>query len=251
MSFDVWTHRDCTLILGDCLEVLPTLEAKSVDAVVTDPPYGISYVKGKGGRGVHTRRNIEPIQGDDQPFDPSPLLRFQNVLCWGADNYASRLPRGRWLAWSKLAGMESWDSFCDVEFAWHSRPGASRIFELRWKGIACVKAGEGYGVRVHPTQKPVGLMTWCLEQVGAKEGYTILDPFMGSGTTGVACVRTGRKFIGIEKEPKYFDIAKRRIIEAYDSFGLFCESPVAVEAPQPATDDPQPATHNPQPATDN
>ncbi len=210
---------DCTLYHGDCLEILPKLG--KVDAVVTDPPYGIAHVKGAGGHGKHNRRNIAEIHGDNIDFDPSLFLQYDNVLCWGADHYSTRLPHGRWLAWNKLVSMDSFDSFSDVEFAWHNRRGAARICNLMWKGICQDKSGEGNGERFHPTQKPIALMSWCLEQVGSMRGDTILDPFMGSGTTGVACVRTGRKFIGIEIDKNYFDIACRRIREAYEQTALF------------------------------
>ena len=212
----------CTLYCGDCRDILPTLG--KVDAVVTDPPYGIAHKKGSSGKtGSYlgnklshgTQRNIEAIAGDDQPFDPAPFLAVcENVLLWGADHFSQRLPHGRFLAWNKLGDKEPWDSFSDVEFAWHSRRGASRIFSYVWKGM-CQGAGEDKGdTRNHPTQKPVCLMRWCLEQVGSTPGDLILDPFMGSGTTGVACIRTSRRFIGIEKEPKYFEIALKRIREA-------------------------------------
>ncbi len=152
-----------TLYLGDCREILPGLPRP--DALISDPPYGIAHVKGSGGHGQHSRRNIAPIVGDASPFDPGPLLVFDNVLIWGAEHYCARLPadEGRWLAWNKLDDMESYDSFSDVEFAWHSRGGAARIFNYKWKGIASVKAGEAAG-RDHPTQKPIGLMKWCIAE---------------------------------------------------------------------------------------
>ena len=210
------------LYCADCMDVLPHLSG--VDAVVTDPPYGIAFVKGKSGtegayRGkvpASESRHDEPIIGDSEPFDPSHLLAFENVLTWGANHYCKKLPScGRWLAWNKLEYLESFDSFSDIEFAWHSIGKVSRVLNYMWKGgLACRKAGENNGKRDHPTQKPVGLMCWCLEQVKSKEGDTILDPYMGSGSTGVAAVRMKRKFIGIEKEPKYFDIAVKRIERA-------------------------------------
>jgi site-specific DNA-methyltransferase (adenine-specific) len=222
----VETIGDCTLILGDCLEILPTLG--KVDAVVTDPPYGIGYAHlgfHDGSIGITqaaNKRGAPPVIGDSEPFNPAPLLAFSNVLMWGANHYFARLPdKGRWIAWNKLGHMEPWDSFSDVEFAWHSGKGASRIFSMLWKGLACDKRGESNGLREHTTQKPIRLMEWCIEQVGAAP--TILDPFMGSGTTGVACVNLGRKFIGIEIEPRYFDIARRRIEEAYKQPRLFAE----------------------------
>jgi site-specific DNA-methyltransferase (adenine-specific) len=219
------------LWLGDCREILPTLGR--VDAVVTDPPYGIGHQHtGTSSRGnyrgpVDRIRNNEAVTGDGVPFDPSFLLDFDNVLMWGADHYRWRLPEhGRFLAWNKIGAVESYDTFSDVEFAWHSQGRASRIFTFEWKGLMCRKVGENNGIREHPTQKPIALMRWCIEQVG--DAATILDPFMGSGTTGVACVKLGRKFIGIEIEPKYFDIACRRIEEAMRQPDMF------VEAPKPA-----------------
>lgn len=215
-----------TLYLGDCGDVLPTL--RKVDAVVTDPPYGIGYVKGAGGNGRHNRRNIAPIVGDDNPFDPSALLPFGNVLMWGADHYYPRLPdSGRWLAWNKLGDLEPWDSFADVEFAWHSRDGAARMFSLAWKGV--IRAEENGAARHHPSQKPLALMAWCIEQCG--DAGIILDPYMGSGSTGVAAARLGRQFIGIEIDPKYFDIACKRVADALKQTDMF------IEKPKPATQD--------------
>ena len=201
-----WTSPDGRHVIynQNCLDVLPHLTG--VDAVVTDPPYGIAHVKGAGGLGKHTRRNIEAIHGDDAPFDPVPWLAWPCVL-WGANHFAMRLPHGRWLAWNKLADKEPWDSFSDVEFAWNNQRGADRIFSLLWKGI-CQDEKEQGGERLHPTTKPVALMQWCL---GFVDGETILDPFMGSGTTGVACIRTGRRFIGVEISEAYCKIAVQRM----------------------------------------
>jgi DNA modification methylase len=211
-----------TLYCGDCREVLPTLG--KVDAVVTDPPYGIAHVKGAGGLGKHNRRNIAPIFGDDVDFDPSPWLGFKDVILWGASHYAQRLPHGRWLVWDKLGEMKSFDSFSDIEVAWHNKRGAERLFRHMWKGIC--QDSEKDTTREHPTQKPVTLMRWCIEQCDRPE--SVLDPFMGSGTTGVAAVKLGRKFIGIEIELKYFDIACRRMSDALKQPDLF------IEAPRPA-----------------
>ena len=199
---------------GDCREVLPLLDAV---AIVSDPPYGIGYAKGAGGRGCHSfaadgNRNREAIIGDDEPFDPGHLLRFDPVVLFGADHYAQRLPRGRWLVWDKLGGKEGWDSFSDVEVAWHNKPGAARIFRLMWKGL-CQGAGKDKGTkRTHPTQKPVALMEWCIDQAG-RPGV-VCDPYMGTGATGVAAMNLGLRFVGVEIHRPYFDEACRRIEEA-------------------------------------
>ncbi len=197
--------RGVTLYCADCLDV----QLDGVDAVITDPPYGIDHVHSGGGLGKHNRRNLQPILGDSEPFDPSPWLEFPVVVMLGADHYAQRLPRGRWLVWDKLAGMTSFDDFSDVEVAWQNRTGAARIFRYLWKGIC--QQGDKEGGRNHPSQKPTPLMAWLMDQGGVHSGETVLDPYMGSGTTGIACLRTGRRFIGIEKDPKHFQTALERI----------------------------------------
>lgn len=222
-----------SLYLGDCLEILPSLP--KVDAVVTDPPYGIDYVhSGKGappiGRkvGAAKRHGSEyaRLKGDDKLFDPTPFLGLApDVLMWGANNFAHALPpaAGRWLIWDKADGRYEVDSFGDAEIAWHSRGKANRIFAYAWKGVYCVKSGENNGIREHPTMKPIGLMAWCIRQCANPR--LILDPFMGSGTTGVAAVKLGRQFIGIEIEPKYFDVACRRITQALKEPDMFAKPP--------------------------
>lgn len=213
--------ENVTLFCGDCREVLPCLPVDA--AVISDPPYGISYKKGNGGKGKHTVRNTMAIAGDDEPFDPVPWLAFDHVILWGANHYASRLPHGRWMAWDKLAGMSEFDSFSDVEFAWRNGRGKDRVFSHLWKGL-CKASEKGGKERWHPTQKPVALMRWCIDQVA--EAETIIDPFMGSGTTGVAAAQTGRGFIGVECEQSYFDIACRRIADELRRPRLFAE-PIA------------------------
>lgn len=201
-----------TLYLGDCREVLPTLG--KVDAVVTDPPYGIDFTQ---------RTTGLKIIGDDQPFDPAPFLMIADeCLFWGADNFATRLPVGRWLIWVKRAvEMAAPKSYGDGELAWLSKPGC--IKAIRHISDGCIREGAEHGiVRLHPSQKPMAVMEWCL---GFIDGSRICDPFMGSGTTGVAAVKLGRKFIGIEIEPKYFDIACRRIQGALDCPDMFIEKP--------------------------
>jgi len=210
---------NATLYLGDCLEVMPSLGP--VDAVVTDPPYGIGYVHRGNIRGekalvgqtkAANSRGILPITNDDRPFDPAPLLGFSRVLMWGADRYRARLPEtGSFIAWDKSLGRGPADNFVDVEFAWCNWREPRNCVRMLWKGLVCDKRGENNGLRVHPVQKPIRLMAWCIERAG---GGIILDPYMGSGTTGVAAMILGRKFIGVEIEKRWFDIACRRIEES-------------------------------------
>jgi site-specific DNA-methyltransferase (adenine-specific)/modification methylase len=225
-----------TLYLGDCRGILPTLG--KINAVVTDPPYGIGFRwKGADRRGRASglswglgRQSAEPqwsdIIGDDCPFDPTPWLAFDEVILWGANNYPA-LPAARgWLIWDKRCGTTP-DHHGDAELAWTNLDAVIRIHRQLWRGI--VREGEenvANGDKLHPTQKPIELMKWCVRMTHSR---TILDPFMGSGTTGVAAVKLGRRFIGIEIEPKYFDIACRRIGETLKQPDLFIEQPKPVK----------------------
>ncbi len=199
------------LILGDCRDVLPTLG--KVDACVTDPPYGIGEdggkFRGRAGQGhrVLPKMNWDGGTPDGATFD---LIRSvsDHQIIWGGNYFTDKLPPSKgWLYWQKLMGGD----FSDGELAWTSRDKALREFTI------CNKM---HG-KEHPTQKPDELMKWCLELI--PEARTILDPFMGSGTTGVAAVKLGRRFIGVEIEPKYFDIAVKRIEAATKQLDLFIE----------------------------
>jgi DNA modification methylase len=186
------------LLLGDCRDILPSLEP--VCAVVTDPPYGIGH-----GRLLHTgikqKTQIEPGSWDDEPADLSILPDVPSII-WGG-NYFNLPPTRCFLFWDK-----------------HPMPPTYACGELAWTSLDrnaakwCGRVGDDVAVsdRSHPTQKPVKLMKWCLGFL--PDAQTILDPFMGSGTTGVAAVQMGRSFIGIEREPKYFDTACKRIAAA-------------------------------------
>jgi site-specific DNA-methyltransferase (adenine-specific)/modification methylase len=220
----VETIGAATLYLGDCRDVLPTLGP--VDAVVTDPPYGIKHQRAIGGS---TRKSGASISGgvartlgadcrawDSEKFDPTILFGFGPVICWGANWYADKLPGGRWLLWDKQCGGGAGD-FSEFEVAWCSIGTAIKAFRHMWLGVQ--RDSEVGELRQHPTQKPIALMRWCLAFI--PKAQTILDPFMGSGTTGVAAVQMGRQFIGIERDPGYFDIACRRIEQAQRQGDMF------------------------------
>jgi site-specific DNA-methyltransferase (adenine-specific) len=198
------------LRLGDCLEILPGLQG--VGAIVADPPYGMGKYNRYGSRNnLIEAQPYTPIVGDDKPFDPSPFLGFPKVILFGANWYHNRLPNcAGWIIWDKRDGMTS-NNFGDCEMAWVKGEVATRVFRHRWNGM--IKASEQDQKRVHPTQKPIALMRWILENY-TDPSDTILDPFMGSGTTGIAAVQAGRNFIGIEIVPEYFAIAEKRITDA-------------------------------------
>lgn len=209
---------NATLYHGDCLEILPTLP--KVDAVVTDPPYGARYRSGpnsKNSISTTGKRFQEMVKNDDRPFDPSPFVVFAEVVFTGAQYFYDRLPAGGSLhCWDKRGEYKALDQ-SDADIIWRKTGGASRTFYCVWRGLC--RHTEHDEEIVHPTQKPIALMEWCIKQAG--EPQTILDPFMGSGTTGVACANLGRSFIGIEIEKKYFDIACERIENAQRQGRMF------------------------------
>jgi len=215
---------DCELWLGDCLSILPTLG--KVDAVVTDPPYGIGEsAKNFASRGkLASADKYERSDWDATPCDPRILSwclqNSKQQVIWGG-NYFDLPPTSCVLVWDKMGPA---NDFADCELAWTNLPKAVRRIRYLWNG--CMRK-ERDVERVHPTQKPVGVMEWCLGFL--PDAKTILDPFMGSGTTGVACVKLGRKFIGIEIEPRYFDIAVHRIEQAYAQPDFFVSRPAPVK----------------------
>jgi len=197
-----WSKNGVTLYCADCRDVLPTLG--KVDAVVTDPPYGIGFAARPT---KWSRDNISRIGTDWDNTTPclDPILRAgKQVLIWGGNHFPLPVSRG-WLVWVK---PEQLPTYGTVELCWTNIEMPIKHFNHN----RC--DGDKHD---HPTQKPLPVIEWCLKYTHAE---TILDPFMGSGTTGVACVRLGRKFIGIEIEPKYFDIAVRRIEAAFDETSL-------------------------------
>lgn len=203
---------DATLYLGDCMDVLPTLP--KVGAVVTDPPYGLGDKWVGGGGSMKTSWRFDPNEARQwdgeiaQAVYMLPDLAPQ-VIIWGGNYYA--LPPSRcWLLWDKKQNDE-WTTG-QAEMAWTNLDRPVRMFRM----AQCEQANEG--PKEHPTQKPLGLMLWCLKWISPG---AVLDPFMGSGTTGVACVQMGRRFIGIERDRKYFEIACRRIEAAYAQGDMF------------------------------
>lgn len=214
-----------TLYCGDCREVLPTLG--KVDAVVTDPPYGIGEArKNNASRGkLAVAKDYGVASWDDEPADEAiaaavTMARYAVVF---GGNYYVLPPTSCWLVWDKLNGASD---FADCELAWTNLPKAVRRIQFRWNGMLR-QNNEPRGD--HPTQKPVEVMRWCIGHL-PDDARLILDPFMGSGTTGVAAVKMGRQFIGIEREPAYFDAACRRIAHALTEPDML----IAMSVPAPA-----------------
>lgn len=201
-------------ILGDCLEVLPTLGR--FDAVVTDPPYGIGRDGQKKTTGGNGGRKAYEFKGWDQERPSKELFELiislsDHQVIWGGNYFADLLPAtGKWLVWDKGQRINQ----SDGELAYTSKDGALRIFTQN--RVALLLEGAE-----HPTQKPLEIMRWSVLQI--PEARSILDPFMGSGTTGVAAVKLGRRFTGIEIDEGYFSIACRRIEAALKQPDMFID----------------------------
>ncbi len=205
------------LYLGRWEDVTPSIDAGSVDAVIADPPYGIA----EGGvvdrpTKWQRRAGMTPQEWDQEAPDLSPLMGLSGrIIFWGG-NYFKLPPSRCWLVWAK---PDAPPSMADVELAWTSFDENAGLFSASISSTNRERVG-------HPTQKPVALMRWCIAKAKVPPGGLILDPYMGSGTTGVAAVREGRRFIGIECEKRYFDIAVRRI-DAELKQGKLFETPSA------------------------
>jgi len=209
-----WVCGPVTLYCSDCREVMKRLRANSIDAVVTDPPYGCNndcdYTRFSGGLSP-SRNYHRGIQGDSEPFDPLPWIDYPQVVLWGYQFFAQRLPVGTILVWDKKRDNQLGTFLSDCELAWQKGGKGVYLFRYVWHGFD--RQGER-GKALHPTQKPVALFEWCIKRLKLPNGATILDPYMGSGSCGVAAVQLGYDFLGIEIDPGYFDIAKARIEKA-------------------------------------
>ena len=202
-----------TIINADCREW-----SGNADAVISDPPYGMAWPcnmtsmanrVGCGGRDWGME-----IAGDKEPFDPTPWLNFPAVVLWGVNHFAARIPVGTTLVWIKRLDPAFGTFFSDAELAWMK--GGYGVYcrrDLSMNGIT--------NDREHPTQKPVGLMSWCMDKAKVAPGAIVLDPYMGSGTTGIACIRTGRRFIGIEIDEHHYQTARQRLLNELAQTNLF------------------------------
>lgn len=200
----------------DCLEALKKLPDKCVDLVITDPPYGINMDKGVGVSSsfgsspktvkTYSGQNWDSITPSQQVFDE--ILRVgKKIIIFGGNFFSDKLPIGtRWLVWDKVGNIKFNNPFSDCELAW------TNLKQISTKKYIVIQQGfvAEERRRVHPTQKPVKLFRDILKDY-SEEGDIIMDCFMGSGTTAVACKELGRQFLGFELEQKYVDIANKRL----------------------------------------
>jgi DNA modification methylase len=212
------------LVNGDCLEVLPLVG--EVPAIVTDPPYGIREAAGKNKSRTNlaVAKDYGDLDWDNEPASLEAIVAMRDVSKWQiifGGNYFPLPPSSCWLVWDKL----NTGDFADCELAWTNLKKAVRRIAFRWNGMIRDEECE----RLHPTQKPVGVMLWCLSHL-PDGSDTILDPFMGVATTGVACIRDGRKFIGIEREPSYYASACDRIRRELNRTALLEPTPRIVQS---------------------
>ncbi len=217
MNFENYKRKEvignATLYQGDCLGILSGFESKGADAVVTDPPYGLGDRWTGGGwfqKGVFNGE----VAFDSEPMHPritAQILRVGMKIVIFGGNYFSGLPPSRcWLIWEK----QKMEKMAHFEMAWTNmdKPG---------KSITANRVNLQRDIVEHPTQKPLKVMEWVIDQCDLKPDSLIVDPFMGSGTTGCAAHNLGHRFIGVEKEPDYFDIACGRIAKAQKQSILF------------------------------
>ena len=201
-NITLWESGPVRLYLGDCRDILPTLD--TADALVTDPPYGINAAKAKAHSFIRDNVNWAAHEWDNVRPDDSLLRSLPRLApvaaVWGGNYFADCFPAsGGWLIWRKPEA-ETGFSMADAELCWTSLSFAARMKTLPRR--------DG---NLHPTQKPVALMGWTFDKLAIPSGALVLDPFAGSGTTAIACIRTGRRFVGIERDPAYFAVARERI----------------------------------------
>lgn len=220
-------NKNIILYNADCVDILPKLE--KVDACVMDPPYGLGEGRQKKrlSRGLLAKNTkYEDSDWDDKKPDQKLIDLCIKMSKWQiifGGNYFNLPPTTCWLIWNKLNGDSD---FADGELAWTNLKGAVRIFNYRWQGmirpgfVEHPGRGKPKAKRLHPTEKPEPVMNWCINKL-PNDIKTIIDPFMGSGTTGISAIKLGYKFIGIEKNENYFHIACERIEKALKSNNLF------------------------------
>lgn len=206
---------DATLYLGDCMDVLPTLPM--IDCAITDPPFGVgNFVQTTGrimGRGASKGKQVEWNEAPPAPaFFAALQAKTRHRIIWGANFFNCFEDRGGAIIWDKCQGMPNF-SKADIASCTHYQK--TEIVRIPWTNFTVTHKAE----TDHPCERPVALYEWCVQYLPGVA--SVLDPYMGSGSTGVACARLGKTYHGIEREPQYFDAACERIAAAYAQGRLF------------------------------
>lgn len=205
-----WKLGEHWVVCGDCMDegVVERVEGETVvDLLLTDPPYGVNwdtdYTRFTTAYGTKRIKHA-PIVNDDSPFDPAPWLNYPQVILWGANWYCQHIPMGTWLVWDKWhLGGAAWLS--DAELAWQKGKRGVYLY------AEVVQGAHRKERAMHPTQKPVGLMEWCINR--CENVKVVFDPFLGSGTTLIACENLGRVCRGIEIDPRYVGVCLERFYQ--------------------------------------
>ena len=207
------------LLKGDCFELIKSYPDNSIDLIITDPPYGKKADKGTNGFGVAKNRRYndgwDACRPSQEVFDE--MIRVaKNVIIFGGNYFCDMLPPTNcWIFWDKKGDIAFQNPFADGELIYTSFKKPVKKIVFKQQGFITDSKDKRY----HPTQKPSELVQELIE-LFSNEGDVICDPFMGSGTTGVACVRTNRSFVGIEIDENYFAISKERVATAMRERGF-------------------------------
>ena len=221
---DVYQLGEHRVMCGDSTKDLDTLLDKEIDLLLTDPPYGMNlntdwtgaksnlkFIEDKKAFGGN---RYNPVLNDDVEFNPTHLLKYKEVILWGADYYADKLPKdGSWFVWDKRLTDDADKMYGSTfELCWSKIPHKRDILRVKWAGIFGTET-QDIKKRVHPTQKPLEVSTYFIEKL-TKENNTVLDCYLGSGSTLIACEQTNRICYGMELDPAYIDV----IIERWENF---------------------------------
>jgi len=208
------------LHLGDCESIVKYLK---FDAIVSDPPYGGNYDTDytRFTKGAYKHHKFNKIHGDNKSFNSDFWVeKSEKAILFGYPHFANKVPLGTILIWCKKRDKKLGKFCSDCELAWFSQGRGCYLFHYIWDGFD--REGERTET-LHPTQKPVTLMRWCISKLNLPIGSVILDPFLGSGSTGVAALQMGYRFIGIEIDPVFFDISCKRILNCQKKKDLFSD----------------------------
>ena len=207
----------------DCMEAMKEMKDNQFDLAIVDPPYGISYARGKNGWGVNENRaKLEDVKWDKKTPNQEYFIELQRVsknqIIWGGNYFTDKLPVSKcWIIWDKICQTQNKSVFADGELAWTSFKKVVKTFKQRQMGFITDTKDDK---RIHPTQKPSELYEWLLINY-AKKGDTILDTHLGSGSIAIACYNLGYDLTGYEIDKEYFEAAKKRIEQHKQQTRLF------------------------------